>query len=168
MKRKRYQVPFRRRRQGKTDYRQRLRLLKSGKPRVVVRRSNKNICVQFVVYDSNGDRVVSSVTSNDLRQYGWDGSLNNMPASYLLGLLAGKRALTKDISEGVLDIGQHESIHKANIYGVLKGVLDAGVEVPHGEAVIPDESRLNGEHIGDDIPGKVISIKEKIEADYER
>ena len=168
MKRKRYQVPFRRRRQGKTDYRQRLRLLKSGKPRVVIRRSNKNIRVQFVVYDSNGDRVVSSVIGNDLRQYGWDGSLNNMPASYLIGLLAGKRALTNDISESVLDIGQHESIHKANIYGVLKGVLDAGVDVPHGEAVIPDEARLNGEHIGKDMLGKVISIKEKIEADYER
>ena len=167
MKRKRYRVPFRRRNQGKTDYRQRLRLLKSGKPRVVVRRSNKNMRVQFIVYHPDGDQVVSSAIGNDLRTYDWDSSMNCMPACYLIGLLAGKRALSNDIREGVLDIGQHESIHGANIYGVLKGIIDAGVSVPHGETVIPDEVRLQGKHISEDTPEKVATIRKKIEADYE-
>jgi large subunit ribosomal protein L18 len=123
--------------------------------------------VQFVVYTSEGDRVVSSAIGNDLRQYNWDGSMNNMPACYLIGLLAGKRALANNIQEGVFDIGQHESIHGTNIYGVLKGVLDAGVNVPHGESVIPDEARLQGKHIDEGLPEKITAIREKIEADYE-
>lgn len=166
MKQKRYRVPFRRRREGKTDYRQRLALLKSGKHRVVVRRSNKNLRVQFVRYDASGDRVVSSAMGNDLRQYGWEGSMNNVPASYLVGLLAGKRALAQKITEGVLDIGQHESVPGGTIYGALKGVLDAGVDVPHGEEVLPDEGRLHGQHIAEDLPEKVSVVKEKIEAEY--
>ena len=164
---KRYRVPFRRRREGKTDYRYRLRLLKSGKPRVVVRRSNKNVRVQFVLYNREGDEVVSSAVGNDLKKYGWEGSLGNMPASYLTGLLAGKRALQKGIKEGVLDIGHHESIKGANIYGALKGVLDSGVEVPHGEEVIPAEDRIYGKHISEEMPDKVKEIEEKIEAEYE-
>ncbi len=164
---KRYRVPFRRRGEGKTDYRYRLRLLKSGKPRVVVRLSNKNSRVQFVTYDREGDRVVSSAVGNELKKYGWDGNMGNMPASYLTGLLAGKRALKGGIKEGVLDIGHHESIKGANIYGALKGVLDAGIDVPHGEEVMPGEDRLYGKHISEDMAEKVKEVKEKIEAEYE-
>lgn len=167
MKQKRYRVPFRRRRQGKTDYRQRLALLKSGKHRVVVRRSNKNLRVQFVRYDPSGDEVVSSALGNDLRAYGWGGSMNNTPASYLIGLLAGKRALAQNVTEGVLDIGQHESVPGSTLYGALKGVLDAGVDVPHSPEVLPDEERLHGKHIAEDLAEKVMAVKEKIEAEYD-
>jgi len=164
---KRYRVPFRRRKEGKTDYRYRLRLLKSGKPRVVVRRSNKNTIVQFVVYERKGDRIVSSAVGSELKKYGWNGSMGNMPASYLTGLLAGKRAIKEGVKEGVLDIGHHESIKGANIYGALKGVLDAGVDVPHGEEVMPEEDRIYGKHISEDMADKVKEVKEKIEAEHE-
>ncbi|HHH77888.1 MAG TPA: 50S ribosomal protein L18 [Thermoplasmatales archaeon] len=164
---KRYRVPFRRRGEGKTDYRYRLRLLKSGKPRVVVRRSNKSTTVQFVVYEHGGDRVVSSAVGSELKKYGWSGSTGNMPASYLTGLLAGKRAVKGGVKEGVLDIGHHESIKGANIYGALKGVLDAGVDVPYGEEVMPGEDRLYGKHISEDMADKVKEVKEKIEAEHE-
>ncbi len=163
----RYRVPFRRRGEGKTDYRYRLRLLKSGKPRVVVRRSNKNTRVQFVLYDRGGDKILSSAVGNDLKKYGWEGGTGNMPASYLTGLLAGKRAIREGMKEGVLDIGHHESVKGANVYGALKGVLDAGVEIPHGENVMPGEDRLHGQHISEEIPDKIKEIKEKIEAEYE-
>ncbi|MEA2054797.1 MAG: 50S ribosomal protein L18 [Candidatus Thermoplasmatota archaeon] len=164
---KKNRVPFRRRREGKTDYRYRLKLLKSGKPRVVARKSNTNMRVQFVLYDRAGDRTISSAISNELKKYGWNGSVGNTPASYLTGLLAGKRALIEGIKEGVMDIGPHESIKGANIYGALKGVLDAGIDVSHGEDVIPDDDRIYGKHISEEMPDKVKEIKEKIEAEYE-
>jgi large subunit ribosomal protein L18 len=164
---KRYRMPFKRRREGKTDYRQRLRLLKSGKPRIVARCSNKNIHVQFVTYDENGDEVVAAATGTHLQDYGWEGSMGNMPACYLAGLLAGKRALASDVGDGVLDIGHHPAIPGSNVFGVLRGVLDAGVEVPHGEEVLPDEKRIYGEHISDSMPDQVKATAEKIEADYE-
>ncbi|MGC9308387.1 MAG: 50S ribosomal protein L18 [Thermoplasmatota archaeon] len=164
---KRYRMAFKRRHEGKTDYRQRLRLLKSGKPRIVVRRSNKNVRVQFVTYDERGDVVETVATGTHLRDYGWEGSLSNMPACYLAGLLAGKRALANDIAEGVLDIGHHPAIPGSTVFGVLQGVLDAGVDVPHGEEVLPDEKRIYGEHISEAMPEQVKATVEKIEEDYE-
>lgn len=164
---KRYRMPLKRRREGKTDYRQRLRLLKSGKPRVVVRRSNKNVRVQFVSYDEAGDDVAAVATGQHLRDYGWEGNRSNMPACYLAGLLAGKRALAADIDEGVLDIGHHPAIPGSNVFGVLQGILDAGVQVPHGDEVLPDEKRIYGEHISDAMPEQVKATMEKIEEDYE-
>ncbi|MBS3773252.1 MAG: 50S ribosomal protein L18 [Candidatus Thermoplasmatota archaeon] len=164
---KRYRMPLKRRREGKTDYRQRLRLLKSGKPRIVVRQSNKHVRVQFVMYDETGDVVATAASGTHLADYGWEGSMSNMPACYLAGLLAGKRALANDVSEGVLDIGHHPAIPGSNVFGVLRGVLDAGVDVPHGDEVLPDEKRIYGEHISDSMPDQVKATVEKIEADYE-
>ena len=46
----RYHVKPRRRREGKTDYRKRLRLLRSGKVRMVVRKSLKNTQIQLIEY----------------------------------------------------------------------------------------------------------------------
>ncbi|MCD6447442.1 MAG: 50S ribosomal protein L18 [Thermoplasmata archaeon] len=160
-------LPFRRRREGKTNYRKRLALLKSGKPRVVVRKSNKNIRVQFALYDMNGDRIVASAIGTDLRKYGWEYSLSNTPAAYLTGLLAGKRALKKGLKEGVLDIGLYTPRRGARIFAALKGVVDAGVDVPYGEEIVPSEDRLYGKHISDEIAEKVEEIKSKIEEEYE-
>ncbi len=57
-----YRVPFRRRREGKTDYRRRLRLLYSRKPRVVVRKSNRYIRMQLIAREDAGDTTL--VTAN--------------------------------------------------------------------------------------------------------
>ncbi|OYT43587.1 50S ribosomal protein L18 [Candidatus Bathyarchaeota archaeon ex4484_40] len=90
----RYNVPFRRRREGKTDYRLRLRLVRSGLPRLVVRGSLRNMLVQVVEADIVGDRVVASAHSRELvRDYGWRGPCGNLPAAYLTGLLCGYKAL---------------------------------------------------------------------------
>lgn len=75
----RYRVPFRRRREGKTVYRKRLKLLLSGKPRLVVRRFNSNILAQLVEYDPKGDRVIFTIHSNVLKKYGWKGHRGNLP-----------------------------------------------------------------------------------------
>ena len=66
----RYRVPFKRRRQGRTDYRHRAALLKGRTARLVVRKSNRNVQVQFVEYKEIGDNVLASAVSTDLAELG--------------------------------------------------------------------------------------------------
>ncbi len=143
----RYKVPLRRRREGKTNYRKRLKLLLSRKPRLVVRVTNRRIIAQIVEYDPAGDRVVVGVDSSMLRDYGWKGDLNNTPAAYLTGILVAKKALEKGIKEAVLDIGLHTPTRGSRVFAVLRGAVEAGLAVPHREDVLPDDSRVRGEHI---------------------
>ncbi|MCS7144748.1 MAG: 50S ribosomal protein L18 [Archaeoglobaceae archaeon] len=143
----RYKVPNRRRREGYTNYRRRLKLLLSKKVRFVVRITNQRIIVQLVGYSPQGDRVLLSVTSENLRDYGWKGDLNNTPAAYLTGLLAGKEALKAGINEAILDIGLKSPVKGSRVFAVLKGAVEMGMEIPHSEEVLPDESRIMGEHI---------------------
>lgn len=158
----RYKVPFRRRREGRTDYRHRAGLLKGGKHRAVVRRSNKHMTVQFVTYDSVGDRIVASAVSTELRQLGWTRSGRCTPGAYLTGYLAGKRALGKGVDEAVLDIGLREPVKGCDLFAALKGVVDAGVEIPHDEGMVPSEDRLKGKHMKDGTEGQFDEVKGKI------
>ena len=66
-----YKVPFRRRREFKTNYRYRLKLLKSKLPRAVVRKSLKHTIVQFIKFDSEGDQVLATASSIELKKLGW-------------------------------------------------------------------------------------------------
>ena len=142
-----YRVPFRRRRELKTDYHQRKRLLKSGKIRVVTRPSNKQVLVQFVLAKIGGDQTYIQTRSSDLKKYGWDIATSNLPASYLTGYLAGKMALKAKIKDAILDIGTHTAHSGTKIFATLKGVVDAGVEVPCNEIMLPSDERIRGEHI---------------------
>jgi len=85
-------VPHRRRRQGRTDYRKRLRLLKSGKPRLVVRRFLNSVQCQVISYEKTGDKTIASASSLDLKKAGWKAHAGNIPAAYLVGFLCGLRA----------------------------------------------------------------------------
>ncbi|QLH75338.1 MAG: 50S ribosomal protein L18 [Methanomassiliicoccales archaeon] len=161
----RYKVPFRRRREGRTDYRQRARLLRARVPRAVVRISLRNVSVQIVDYDPKGDRVLATAHSRELVEKGWDKACGNLPAAYLTGYLAGKRAKEKGIDEAVLDIGLKVPANGSGVFAALKGLLDAGVEIPHGEEVIPSKDRLMGKHIGDDVEKLVNDVKNRMEAD---
>ncbi len=144
----RYIVKYRRRREGKTDYRKRLQLLLSGKPRLVVRRALNNFTIQLVEYEPDGDRVVFTVHSKVLaKKFGWKGHRGNIPSAYLTGLIAGYLARMKGYKEAILDIGRHKHVPGGSLYAALKGVLDAGLEVPHSEEIIPSEERIRGEHI---------------------
>ena len=142
-----YTVPMRRRREARTDYHQRLRLLKSGKPRLVARTSNTQVRAQLVETGPEGDTTVASARSNDLTEYGWEAPTGNMPAAYLTGLLAGLRALETDLEEAVLDIGLHSPTPGSKVFAVQEGAIDAGLEVPHNDDVLADWSRTRGEHI---------------------
>lgn len=145
----RYKVPFRRRREVRTDYHQRLRLLKSGKPRLVARKSNKHVTAQLVVTGPNGDETIASAHSSDLDEYGWEAPTGNLPSAYLTGLLAGKRALDAGADEGVLDIGLNSATPGSKVFAVQEGAIDAGLEVPHNDSVLADWSRTRGEHVAD-------------------
>ena len=142
-----YRVPFRRRREMKTDYQQRKRLLKSGKIRFVARPSNKQVLVQFVESKIGGDQTFIQVRSNDLKKHGWDVATSNLPAAYLTGYLAGKKAIKAKIKEAILDVGTFTVNPGTRLFATLKGVVDAGIEVPYNERMIPSEERIRGEHI---------------------
>ena len=159
----RYNVKVRRRREGKTDYRKRLSLLKSGKIRIVVRNSLKNVRVQFIKYHEGGDKIIASAISQELiNTYNWKFSTSSTPAAYLTGLIAGKRAAERGISEGVLDIGRQIPVTGSKNFAALKGVLDAGINCPHDDSKLPTEDRIFGKHINNDISPAVNILKGKI------
>ena len=145
----RYKVPMRRRREVRTDYHQRLRLLKSGKPRLVARPSNKHVRAQLVTTGPDGDETFASAHSADLAEYGWEAPTGNLPAAYLTGLLAGTRALAADVEEAVLDIGLSSPTPGSKVFAIQEGAIDAGVEIPHNEEVFAEWSRTRGEHVAE-------------------
>merc|ERR1712070_219509 len=96
----RYQVKFRRRREGKTDYRQRKRLCaqdknkyQSPKFRLVVRFTNTKVICQITKALVDGDRVICQATSTELARYGLKVGLKNYAAAYCTGLLVARRML---------------------------------------------------------------------------
>lgn len=157
-----YRVPFRRRREGKTDYRTRLALLKSGETRVVVRSSNRNVVVQFVNYTEQGDVVVAAAEARELPEMGYKPAGNNTPSAYLTGRLAAVRAKEAGVEAGVLDIGRANPQKGGVLFGALKGVVDGGVEIPAGEGVFPAEERLRAEHLGNEKAAAFAASYEKI------
>lgn len=160
----RYKVAFRRRREGRTDYRQRQRLLRARVPRAVVRTSLRHTSVQIVEFDSQGDQVLVTAHSRELLDMGWNQATGNIPAAYLTGYLAGKKAMAKGLNEAVLDIGLKVPSKGATVFAALKGMLDAGMKIPHGKEVLPSKDRLAGKHIGDDVEKMIKDIKTRMEA----
>jgi large subunit ribosomal protein L5e len=111
----RYQVKYRRRRQGKTDYRARLRLTTQDKNkyntpkyRFVVRFSNKNVICQIAYASIAGDVIVASAQSRELERFGLKFGFTNYAAAYATGLLLARRVLGKF---GLADLyqGQEEA-----------------------------------------------------------
>merc|ERR1719238_1562312 len=99
---KRYQVKFRRRREDKTDYQARKRLVAQDKNkynskryRLVVRFTNKDIIAQIVFSEIVGDKVMCAAYAHELPRFGLKVGLTNYAASYCVGLLLARRHLTK-------------------------------------------------------------------------
>lgn len=158
----RYHIPFHRRAEGRTDYRRRLALLKSRTTRLVLRRSNRNLTVQFVDFAATGDLVRAEAEARELPDLGWDRATSNVPAAYLAGLLAGKRAKAAGVGKAVLDLGRAVPHAGGVLFAALAGVLEAGVEVPHGEDILPADGRIQGAHM--QLPAdRFAAVKAKIE-----
>jgi large subunit ribosomal protein L18 len=143
----RYKLAFKRRREGKTDYRARLNLIGLDKSRLVVRITNQHTIAQIINVKADGDETIVSAHSNELKNMGWLGSGKNTSAAYLTGFLLGKKALKAGITAAVLDIGLKSSTKGARIFAALKGAVDAGLKVPHGDVILPPENRIRGEHV---------------------
>jgi len=221
---KRYQVKFRRRREGKTDYRARKRLItqdrnkyNSPKYRLVVRFSNKACICQIVYSEIVGDKVMCAASSSELERYGLKVGLKNYAAAYCTGLLCARRLLKKigldSVYQGtltyeasddededddeefeysaetvsckggtngkrtyyveeldddknpfrcILDVGITTTSTGARVFGALKGAVDGGLDIPHGEERFPGydkdakeydadthKDRIFGEHVAE-------------------
>ena len=146
---KTFKTHHRRRREKRTDYKQRLDLLKSGKPRLVIRRTSNNIICQIVNHDPKGDKTLVTATAKELKKAGWKAHCGNVPASYLIGLICGSEAKKKKVTEAVPDTGLHASTKSSRIYAALKGAVDSGLKVPHSDEILPDKERFSGKHIED-------------------
>lgn len=166
----RYKIPFRRRREGRTDYHQRLRLIISKRPRIVVRRSLRHMKLQLVTAKQQGDYTWIHADSSELAKYGYDGSTGNIPAAYLTGLIFGYKALQAEYESAILDIGLQVSSRGARVYAALKGVIDSGFDVPHDPKIFPDDARIRGEtikeHTGSDIPAMFEKALSKIKEEF--
>lgn len=148
----------RRRMENRTDYKARFGLLKSEKPRLVIRKTNRYIIAQLVLSDTAQDKVIASVISKDLVSKGWpaekSGSLKSLSAAYLTGLLLASK-VKKTTKEAILDLGMQRNIKGSRIYAALKGFIDGGIKVPCSEDSLPKEEDLKKNE-------KVVATFEKI------
>jgi len=153
----------RRRREHKTDYKLRLRLLSSGRDRIVIRRTNRYYLAQIVHSDEAQDKVLMSVSSKDLLSKGWDkkfeGSLKSIPAGYLTGLL-----LAKKVKKGsfVIDLGMIRTLPGSRVFSVVKGLIDGGLDISANEKVFPSEGRINGEHLKEELKKVIATTRSQI------
>ena len=142
-----YNLPFRRRREGRTNYNKRKKLVVSGKPRFVIRPTNKHLAAQVIRAGPEGDFVLATAHSSELKEFGWKAPCGNMPAAYLTGLLAGRRAKASGVSEAILDIGLYSRGPGSRMFAAAKGALDAGLSIPHEDKVLPKQERVEGKHV---------------------
>jgi large subunit ribosomal protein L18 len=144
----RYKVPRRRRREGKTNYYKRYIMVLSNHPRFVVRKTLNYIWVQVAIAKPEGDHIVAAAHSRELvKKFGWKGGTANTPAAYLTGLLAALRALEKNITYAVPDIGLHRPIKGGIVFAAIKAANDVGLKVPMSEETSPPLDRIRGVHI---------------------
>ncbi len=140
-------IPYRRRREDKTNYKKRLKLLMSNKPRLVIRKSLKNILVQLVEFHPKGDKILVSASTKELKKHKWGYTCGNIPSAYLIGLLAGKRAIAKKYKDAIIDLGLQNPSKGTRLYAAVKGAIDAGMKIPHEEDIFPSVERIQGQHI---------------------
>ena len=162
----RYFVPFRRRREGKTDYYQRTRLVVADVPRMVVRKSNRHIIIQLVTAEMEGDKTLVAANSAELEKYGYKGSTSNTPAAYPTGMLFAAKAKKANYDSAILDIGLNRATPGARVFAALKGAVEAGLEIPHGEEILPSDERVTGAHIAayNKNAGDLVSTVEQVKA----
>jgi large subunit ribosomal protein L18 len=139
---------FRRRREGKTDYRKRKGIILGKYPFVSVHISGRYIYSQILQPSPKGDKTIASASSRDLvKKFGWDGSTKNLPSAYLTGFYLGHLASEKSLKEIVLYSGVGRYVHGSRIASLICGAKDAGLEVHVDDESLPHEDRISGKHI---------------------
>ena len=140
-----YSQILRRLREEKTNYRKRKNLLMGRRDFITVQISNENTLVQIHKPEISGDKVVASAHSRSLLSKGWKGSRKSIPAAYLTGYVAGKKALMHGAKDAVLYSGTRR--YTQRMAAALKGVIDAGLQVPAEEGNFPDGERITGKYL---------------------
>ncbi len=160
-------IQKRRRTEGKTDYLKRIKMLKSGMPRVIFRKTNRYVIAQYVTSKEAQDKIEIGISSKKLKEYGWpdefDGSLKSISASYLTGLLIGKEITKKKLETPIVDFGMTRVLSKNRTFAFIKGLVDAGVEIKCPEENFPDEERIEGKNMKKDFSKTFKEIKSKID-----
>ena len=156
-----YSKILRRLREEKTNYKKRGTMLMGKRDFITVNITNENTQVQILKPGMEGDKVVASAHSRYLLEKGWKGSRKSVPAAYLTGYLAGKKALGKGAKDAILYTGTRR--YTQRMAAALKGVIDAGVQVPANEETFPPENRLNGEHLT--VKNEVSKMKSTIDSE---
>lgn len=209
---KRFQVKYKRRREGKTDYYARKRLVvqdknkyNTPKYRLIVRFTNKDIICQIAYARIEGDQIVCAAYAHELPRYGLKVGLTNYAAAYCTGLLMARRVLKKFNLDGIyegqteidgdeynvenndadgpnsfrcyLDVGLARTTTGAKVFGVLKGAVDGGLDMPHSTKRFPGYDSESGdfsaekhrEHIfGAHVGNYMTSLQEEDEDAYKR
>ncbi len=132
-------------RNGKTNYRKRERLLIGRTDFVSVKISAQNVYVQVLSPHRSGDKVITSAHSRELLSFGWKGSMKNLPACYLVGLLLGRKCEMKGLKRVTMYTGVRP--FTTRVAACLKGLIEAGISSPHSPEVLPDDDRISGAHI---------------------
>ena len=144
---KNYTVANKRKRQERTDYKARLKLLSARKPRLVIRKALNNTLLQIIQLEPRGDKTLISASTRELLGYGWKAHRGNVPSAYLSGYLCGLKAKKKGLTTAVLDIGLLKAIPGSIPFAALKGALDAGLSIPHEDKILPSEETIKGQMI---------------------
>jgi large subunit ribosomal protein L18 len=124
-------------------------MVSSEHPRLVVRKTGTRIIVQVMEARLEGDRCIAAADSRQLKPFGWQAGIKNIPAAYLTGFLAGKKAVQSGTAAAIVDLGLIQPIPQSRIFSAIKGAIDAGLSVSCSEKMFPSEKRLRGEHIAD-------------------
>jgi large subunit ribosomal protein L18 len=120
-------------------------MLMGKKDFVTVQISNENTQVQIHKPELSGDKVIASAHSRFLLSKGWKGSRKNIPAAYLTGYVAGKKAISKGAKNAIMYSGTRK--YTQRMAAALKGIIDAGLEIPADPETFPADERINGEHL---------------------
>lgn len=145
---KRFQTKLRRRREGKTDYKHRVNMIRQDankhgimKIRLVVRITNTRVICDVVKAHVDGDRSLTCADSLELKKYGINFGLTNYTAAYATGLLAACRYFKNNDTEHkprcFLDIGLSSSSKGARVFAAMKGAVDGGLDIPHSMKKFP-------------------------------
>ena len=154
-----YAKILRRIREQKTNYNRRKRMLMGHRDFITVQISNENTQVQIIHPELAGDKVISSAHSRFLIERGWKGSRKSIPAAYLTGYFAGKKALEKGTNSAIMYSGKRQ--YTQRMAAALKGVIDAGLDIPADQETFPADDRINGEHLK--VKNDVKNIKSTID-----
>jgi len=128
---------------------------------ITVNITNENTQVQILKPGMAGDKVIASAHSRSLLEKGWKGSRKSIPAAYLTGYLAGKKALGQGAKDAILYTGTRR--YTQRVAAALKGVVDAGIKVPTDEDTFPAAERINGEHLT--VKNEISKIKSSIDSE---